>query len=227
MTAYSLKEVSVASIRKKVDCRRRTGFTLVEVALAVVVVAIGVTAAFALIAAGLAASKKAVAETRASIFADNVFNALRTQSAAACREGMMYGDISSGFFESYWNSFLDSDGTNVTMTAWPKEVGGPPWAPVIHFWKAEIDGDIHGMTFTNWSLRIGDVTDYPCFSIRYQGIVEASTISDSWAGPIWTNKTTVILNVWEGEYGSDDLDDALVFYTEFINHGKLIPALRE
>ena len=220
----------MASIRKKVDCRRRTGFTLVEVALAVVVVAIGVTAAFALIAAGLAASKKAVAETRASIFADNVFNALRTQSAAACREGMMYGDMSSGFFESYWNDFLDSDGGKITVAAgpaWPLDEGGTWWSPVTNVMALTIDGSIHKAAFTNVSFRTGEETEFQNHSIRYQGIVEASTITNSWAGLIWTNKSKVILNVWEGEYGSDDIDDALVFYTEFINHGKLIPALRE
>lgn len=230
------QEVMMTSMRIRMKRKRRAGFTLVEVALAVVVVAIGVTAAFALIAAGLSASAKAVAETRASIFADNVFNALRSASAAACNEGMLYDDtpMSSGYFESYWEDFLDSDGAKVTVAggpAWPVGISFPggPWAPPsTNFMRVTLDSDIHVAVFTNVSLRTSEETAFVNHAIRYQGIVEESVISDSWASAgDWTNKMKVILNVWEGEFGSDEVDDALVFYTEFINHGKLIPALRE
>lgn len=226
----------MTSMRIRMKRERRAGFTLVEVALAVVVVAIGVTAAFALIAAGLAASAKAVAETRASIFADNVFNALRSSSAAACNEGILYDEypMSAGYFESFWEDFLDSDGGQVSVAAgpaWPVGVSFPggPWAPpTTNFMQVTLDSDIHTLVFTNVSLRTGEETAFVNHAIRYQGVVEESVIAGSWASDgDWTNKMKVILNVWEGEYGSDEVDDALVFYTEFINHGKLIPALRE
>lgn len=61
------------------------GFTLVEVALALLVVSVGILGAFSLFPSGLAASKEAVSETQAACFAQMVFDSVR---AAASRDGL-------------------------------------------------------------------------------------------------------------------------------------------
>ena len=61
--------------------RQKSGFTLVEVSLSLLMVGAGVLAAMALFPSGLEANKAAVAETRAAMFADEVLNGLRAQAA--------------------------------------------------------------------------------------------------------------------------------------------------
>jgi len=60
--------------------RRRRGFTLVEVSLALLVMAVGVLGAFALFPHALAESQRASAETQASMFAETVFQTLRARA---------------------------------------------------------------------------------------------------------------------------------------------------
>lgn len=59
---------------------KQRGFSLVEVALALMVVAVGIMGSFSLFPAGLEAGRKSSFETRASIFADDVFAYFRTMS---------------------------------------------------------------------------------------------------------------------------------------------------
>jgi prepilin-type N-terminal cleavage/methylation domain-containing protein len=64
----------------KTRLRRRGGFTLVEVSLALLVMAVGVLGAFALFPHALAESQRASAETQASMFAESVFQTLRARA---------------------------------------------------------------------------------------------------------------------------------------------------
>lgn len=56
---------------------RKSGFTLVEVALALLVIGIGVVAVFGLFPAGMEAGRQTINETQAAQFAEEVFNAYR------------------------------------------------------------------------------------------------------------------------------------------------------
>ncbi|MGD9782923.1 MAG: prepilin-type N-terminal cleavage/methylation domain-containing protein [Kiritimatiellia bacterium] len=62
--------------------RRRAGYSLVEVTLALLVVAIGMTATFALFPEGLKATRAAVNDTEVGLFADYVFSTLAATAAA-------------------------------------------------------------------------------------------------------------------------------------------------
>ena len=53
------------------------GFTLVEVALALLVIGVGIVGVFGLFPAGLEASRRTVNETQAAIFAEEVFGGFR------------------------------------------------------------------------------------------------------------------------------------------------------
>jgi prepilin-type N-terminal cleavage/methylation domain-containing protein len=59
----------------KIDSQ--SGFTLVEVVLAILVVALGVLSVFSLFPTGLRASEDTVADTRAGMFAETVFGQMR------------------------------------------------------------------------------------------------------------------------------------------------------
>ena len=60
----------------------RAGYSLVEVTLALLVVAIGLTATFALFPEGLKATRAAVDDTEVGLFADYVFSTLSATAAA-------------------------------------------------------------------------------------------------------------------------------------------------
>jgi len=67
-------------IQKRI--RSRAGYSLVEVTLALLVVAIGLTATFALFPVGLKATRDAVDDTEIGLFADYVFSTLAVTAAA-------------------------------------------------------------------------------------------------------------------------------------------------
>jgi prepilin-type N-terminal cleavage/methylation domain-containing protein len=205
----------------------RSGFTLMEVALAIVVVAIGMMAAFALITTGLDSSAKAVAMTRGAIFADDVFNGLRSKASLAT-------DAGEGMWETFWEDFEDGAAA-VTVAAgpmWQLDVEViPGWPPVIVtnyiYIVATPEGDpAEGISLTNYCHRT-DTTTIPNSSLRYtlyvKPHVETITVGTpddmfSWS---WTNKITAILNVWEGQYGTPDINRAMTFVSEFENAGGL------
>ncbi len=60
--------------------RRKRGFSLVEVCLAMLVVGLGLLSIFGLFPTGLAASEDAEADTTASLFANQVLNGLQAQA---------------------------------------------------------------------------------------------------------------------------------------------------
>jgi prepilin-type N-terminal cleavage/methylation domain-containing protein len=59
----------------------RQGFTLIEIALALLVTSIGLLALFGLFPVGLEANKAAADETRTAMFAEEVLNGVRAQAA--------------------------------------------------------------------------------------------------------------------------------------------------
>ena len=203
------------------------GFTLVEVALAIVVVAIGMMAAFSLIGTGMRSSSRAVGETRAAIFADDVFNALRSKSVLALDEG-------AGEWERFWEDF-SSYAIKVDVAGgplWQYDVTvPPPWPPglptVTNYLQvaASRPDIIRTIVFTNYSIRTGSMTEHVNHALRYQlfpqpNVITVSPIGSAWTNS-WTSSYTVVLNVWEGEFGEASISNAMTFSTEFPNSGGL------
>jgi prepilin-type N-terminal cleavage/methylation domain-containing protein len=69
----------------------QAGFTLVEVVLAILVVALGLLSVFSLFPSGLRASEDTVADTRAGLFAETVFNGMRANATALTATS--WGDV--------------------------------------------------------------------------------------------------------------------------------------
>ena len=61
--------------------RKRSGFTLIEVSLAVLVLGLGLMAAFGLFPAGVQQNEESTADTRAGLFADYVLNGMQANAA--------------------------------------------------------------------------------------------------------------------------------------------------
>ena len=73
----------------------RAGFSLIEVALALLVVSIGLVAAVGMLPGSLDNSKRASDDTQAALFADYVLNSLRTLASATNVAVTRWGDINS------------------------------------------------------------------------------------------------------------------------------------
>ena len=178
--------------------RNNTGFTLVEIALALLVLGIGILSVVALFSSGLDANSKATEETQAALFADNVLNGLRSQSLRAAE---------SNTWESFWNRFMDGS-TNISSAA----PGAWKTPPVVVG-----DGNLYTNIYATYAFHADTNTSIVHHALRYKLDVELHTPASTWT----TNRANVTLFVWPGEYGATALKDGSVFYSEFNRFGEL------
>jgi type IV pilus modification protein PilV len=181
-------------LRKDVRMARQHGsggFTLIEVVIAIIVVAIGVLAMFSLISTGMDASAKAVADTQGSIFADAVFNGFRANAAAASQQESRTNRT--------WTAFWDNISTATNMVAMPMAwVGGADMRIIA-------DNAPHDLTFVNQPQRTTSIAGIPNFSLRYR-------LATAPIGPGAWKTHQLFLWVWPGR--KTRAQDALRFYTE-------------
>lgn len=90
-------------MKTKTKNRRRAGYSLVEVTLALLVVAIGMTATFALFPEGLKATRAAVNDTEVGLFADYVFSTLAVTAAA---QGLKSSELNAVQADKYASRVL-------------------------------------------------------------------------------------------------------------------------
>lgn len=209
----------------KMKKKQKAGFTLMEVAIAVAVVVVGVMSLFALISGGLNSSAKAIADTHAAMFANDVFSGLRAKSLDISEEGV------AGAWEQFWDDFQNSV-TNISVAA-PDAWYGQTFTTLVRpirtiniplsvFGDPEGSPNIHPIVYRNVPFHDSNRTNIVNISLRYRCEVDSLYPLAAGAGQVlWTNRTMVTLKVWEGEFGSADEADALVYYTEFDNPGDL------
>ena len=196
---------------------RRNGFTLIEVALAMAVVVIGVLALFSLISAGLDASNRAIADTHSATFANDVFGGLRSISLEMAESGV------TGRWENFWIKFQDGD-TNLVVAApdaWYSMVAyvgsGRKRRKINLPLSVFGDGEIHTNIFKDIPFHDSKLTNVVNIALRYKcdvNFLYPSTV-------LWSNRAEVTLTVWDGEFGSKNLKDAMIYYSEFDNPGDL------
>lgn len=181
----------------------QAGFTLVEVALAVLVVALGVLAVFGLLSAGLDQSAKAIAETEGAIFADNVFHGLGAESLALAETPTT---TAVHLWEDFWEAAA-AGGVTIPVTA-PDMWESPDTLEI------NTDGNIHANEYMTSTAR-GTGVSVPNHTIRYRINVELAKP----VGTLWYNIAMVTIEVWRGKFGSTD--EPMIFYEEFANPGDL------
>ncbi len=183
--------------------RKNRGFTLIEVALSIVIVALGVLAVFALISSGLTQSRKAVAETYAASFATDVFASLRAESLLAADQG-----------EDAWSNHW------VAVNVAAKTIPLPARTEWVGDQQVYCDGRIGTVRFQNYSRRASENTDIVNHALRYR--VDIGSVVEYTAAVAGnTQRKTALLRVWDGELGITTNDRAILFYTEFGNPGDL------
>jgi len=159
---------------------------------------------FALLGAGMDASRGALTETHAAMFADSVFNGMRARSLRAA---------STNDWEVFWSRFIARQ-TNIPVAAWAG-AGGGAWSNASQL--AVSNGGIYTVIFRNRPYHDAATPGVENHALRYR--CTASLLYP--ATVLWTNKAMVTLQVWDGEFGSTSNDTALTFYSEFYNQGDL------
>lgn len=186
---------------------KRCGFSLVEVSLALLVVSIGLLAIVGLFPTSLGMGKRAIDETYASFLADSAFASFKGATAY------------------YTNT-----------TTWTQLNQYKPIAPnTVNynsdvFWKnsadlqLKADGNVHILKYTAGSTAEkwdGAWVLSPSWSMEDHALRYRLTMTPLSNDPTdpKSRVTTVTLQVWMGEFGSTDPDQAEIFYTELYNHG--------
>ena len=185
---------------KAIETRRRearAGYSLVEVTLALLVVAIGLTATFALFPEGLQAARAAVNDTEIALFADYVF---ATLDLTAAKYGGNYNvnwrmNNTDDFISLMLSSSVPDSNFQLTTGS-----GGEQfyWIP-----------DYYGLQSGDYAS--GNFREFWTSAFTYTLDVGVS----SWKGYGTGVPTYAILRVWPGEVRGRD-EDAKVFYREVL-----------
>jgi uncharacterized protein (TIGR02598 family) len=206
---------------------KRDGFTLMEVALAVVVVGVGILGMFALISGGLDSSAKAAGITQSAFFAEATLNAIRVSSSTAAQKS----DLA---WTNFWRDFTTTetptnmltvpapsawvDGDNAAMMVTGKDCG-PNKARLLQFQNTQV----RGVDDENTPVTIGRTSTNRVSNgrLRYRITVARGPATGR-------DVRRVILRVWPGNgiASGDGLTavddrDAIVFYSEYANVGSL------
>ena len=99
---------------------RRAGFTLMEVALSLVVVGVGLLTVFGLFPTGLAMNKRATDDTFTTMFADEVLNAVKAAAADVEWSELYQQFEGQGLVPRHTQDWEDTDRIRSTR-AWPQD----------------------------------------------------------------------------------------------------------
>lgn len=197
------------------------GFSLIEVALALVVVAVGVLAMFGLMASGLDASSKSVSETQAAIFSQNVMNAIRVESVKQSKDNFAVTNQLDNW-QTYWKDFSNRKLKGVELPGWPAYSKSPIYINVTR------PGEVLQLALTNLTFRGGSATNQTInLGLRYKLEVKLMNAPEGYSRHIPDQPSDfftivgVTLKVWDGLYGVGEDSDAIIFYSEFNNPGTL------
>jgi hypothetical protein len=175
----------------------KTGaFVLLELALALVVLTLGVMSMVALLASGFRANARARSDSRRAVFAENVFHGLRAESVHATETGQ---------WETFWGALVGGS-TGLTVAA--ADVWVNP-SPILA-------GGLRTNLFQRYALHTGTAGSDIEYAVRYRLDVDFHRPDNT-----WTSRANVTLHVWAGGAGSVEDDEALVFYSEYANEGGL------
>jgi len=180
-----------------------SGFTLVEIALAMLVFALGILSFFALLSAGLDQSGRAYDQTQCAVFADGVLNGLRAISDELSETAV------SNEWAVFWEALRDGT-TNVTLAA-----GGTNglWADNM---IVRGDNTVRTNRYVNYPLHAGELTNVVSHIVHYRMEVRLTNALESIP---WHSRAEVVLKVWEGGFGASRDEDSVLFYSEYSDRG--------
>jgi len=180
---------------------RRAGYSLVEVTLALLVVAIGLTATFALFPEGLRATRTAVDDTECAMFAEYVFTTL---DLTAAKVGGNFG--SGGWTIADTDVFISLMlSRTATQSKFQLKEGG---GTEVFYWIP----DYYGLADGDYAS--GNFQDFWTSAFTYTLTLKVST----WKGYGSGVTTYALLKVWPGEYSGSGTPQGAprIFYREVL-----------
>ena len=180
---------------------RCAGYSLVEVTLALLVVAIGLTATFALFPEGLRATRTAVDDTEIAMFAEYVFTTL---DLTAAKVGGNFGSGGWAIADTdvFVSLMLSHSATQSKFQL--KEGGGTE----VFYWIP----DYYGLADGDYAS--GNFQDFWTSAFTYTLTLKVST----WKGYGSGVTTYALLKVWPGEYTGSGTPkgEPRIFYREVL-----------
>ena len=179
----------------------RAGYSLVEVTLALLVVAIGLTATFALFPEGLRAARAAVDDTEIGMFAEYVFT---TMDLAAGKVGADWDVIYTDEFRSLMLS------RHVSASNFELRDGG---GVEVFYWYP----DYYGLETGDYAA--GGLQEFWTSAFTYTLDIQLSTWKNYDSSSRCSGVTTyALLKVWPGEYKGTGTPkgDPRIFYREIL-----------
>ncbi len=174
---------------------RRAGYSLVEVTLALLVVAVGLTATFALFPEGLRATRAAVDDTEIGMFAEYVFTTL---------------DLTAGKNGGDYNR---SPGWNINDTDEFISLMLSSTAPDSKFQLRDGGGEEQFYWIPDYyGLSSGDYASSNFKDFWTSAFTYTLTLGLAGSGGV---PTYAVLKVWPGEHKGRD-EDARIFYREIL-----------
>jgi len=184
----------------------RAGYSLVEVTLALLVVAIGLTATFALFPVGLRATRQAVDDTEISLFSEYVFTTL---------------DLTAGLYGADW-TVEDTDLFKSSAFARQSKVSDQSKfqfvtdKQAVFYWIP----DFYGLNAANETAStLFDAEDFEDAEFWTSAFTYELTIQESsWKGIPGSKATKyAVLKVWAGEFVNvEPHDEPRIFYREIL-----------
>ncbi|MBA4389089.1 MAG: hypothetical protein C0404_13995 [Verrucomicrobia bacterium] len=182
----------------------RDGFVMLELTIALLVVAVGVLALFSVFRVSHDTVARTESDIRISLFGQEVISGLRAGSDEALQNGT-------------WELFWERMATNPSQTN--ISVAG---SSLIGVWDTTSMVIVAGMlvtnVFTNYAYHSDAPTNIVSHALRYRLDVQPTNTTPLYP---WTNRIMVTLSVWDGIFGSTNLEDGIVFYSEFSRLGEV------
>ena len=184
---------------------RTAGFTLVEVALSLMIFSLGVLAVFLLFGRALNRESDGLRYTRMALFGDSVMEGLQAHSE------YLTETASSNEWTQFWEE-MASGSTQVICAAassngvWDREMSA-------------VAGDVQTNLYYAYPLRseADSPTGMLSHVIRYRMTVQLTGAVTN----ISRDLAAVTLKVWDGQFGRAVDEDGMVFYSEFANRGRV------
>lgn len=181
--------------------RRRAGYSLVEVTLALLVVAIGLTATFALFPEGLRATRAVVDDTECAMFAEYVFTTL---DLTAAKNGGNFGSggWAIGDTDVFISLMLSRSASDVKFQL---RDGGDV---EVFYWIP----DYYGLSDGDYAS--GNFQEFWTSAFTYTLTLQVSTWKNYGSGVT----TYALLKVWPGEYTGTGTPkgEPRIFYREVL-----------
>lgn len=197
--------------RRNCKCHPLAGYSLVEVTLALLVVAIGLTATFALFPEGLRLTRQAVNETEIALFSEYVFTTL---DLTAAKEGGNKLSANIALTDTFISPMLLNDPKFEDRFQLRTSTGTKP---ETFFWMPDYYGlDANNFPGSDYAATEFRKAEFYTSVFTYTLQIGVSTWKSSQFAQGAT--TFAVLKVWPGEFSGQGLPkgEPRVFYREIV-----------